>query len=363
MNKIKKEAKRPNSIRGTQRFTKPSQTNGNANVQINTETTIPKLEKLAQEYIGITNPYGFLTNLRTALGISNSKGASKYGVVKIPKEDGSVLEASLRITNHNSNAETYISHNANYEYNLSILVRKNFQSNRFKPHDNVKLDEFVYYGKKISKVENPLTQIINSIIGFLQNGVYEDTTGIAFKNTSPTNENKEYKTIKNMKRQVIRLTEGDLHRIIKESVNNILYEYFDYRDFEESEPSLNSNHPYWIDSEGNVRASRLGVDDIDGVYNTKKSQINHDWHDIDKKRRIEQMMTKDAMELHPNFQKNMNSFNQNTKSAAKEYIQSGGDAMKDEWDEQWNKQMEFNKINNQANSRPLHRKGSLNREL
>ena len=37
---------RLNSIRGTQRFTKPSQTNGNTNVQINTETTIPKLEKL-----------------------------------------------------------------------------------------------------------------------------------------------------------------------------------------------------------------------------------------------------------------------------------------------------------------------------
>ena len=30
-----------NSIRGTQRFTKPSQTNDNANVQINTETSIP----------------------------------------------------------------------------------------------------------------------------------------------------------------------------------------------------------------------------------------------------------------------------------------------------------------------------------
>lgn len=43
-----KKAKRLNSIRGTQRFTKPSQTNGYANIQINTETTIPKLNKLAQ---------------------------------------------------------------------------------------------------------------------------------------------------------------------------------------------------------------------------------------------------------------------------------------------------------------------------
>jgi hypothetical protein len=46
MNDKNKKAKRPNSIRGTQRFTKPSQTNGNTNIQIDTETTIPKLEKL-----------------------------------------------------------------------------------------------------------------------------------------------------------------------------------------------------------------------------------------------------------------------------------------------------------------------------
>ena len=32
-NKAKKKAKRQNSIRGTQRFTKPSQTNGNAKIQ------------------------------------------------------------------------------------------------------------------------------------------------------------------------------------------------------------------------------------------------------------------------------------------------------------------------------------------
>ena len=174
-----------NSIRGTQRFTKPSQTNDNANVQINTEIAIQKLKILAQDYIGVTDPYGFLTNLRNALDIPNLEGASKYGVVNIQKDVGCKFEVSLRITNHNSNAETYISHNANYEYNLSILVRKNFKTNTFKPHDEVRLDEYVYYGKKMAKVENPLTQIVNSIIGFLLTGVYEDTTGIAFKNSSP----------------------------------------------------------------------------------------------------------------------------------------------------------------------------------
>lgn len=160
----------------------------------------------------------------------------------------------------------------------------------------------------------------------------------------------------------IRLTEGKLKQIVAESVKNILNEYFEYRDFEKSEPSLNYR-PYWIDSEGNVRAGRLGVDDIDGVYNTKDSQINHDWSDIEKKRRIERMMTKDAMELHPNYQKNMNPFNQNTKRAAKEYVQSGGDAIWDEWEKQWEKQSERDKINKIADSRPLHRKGSANRDL
>ena len=185
MGEANKKVTRLNSIRGTQRFTKPSQTNDNANVQINAETAIPKLKKLAQDYIGVVDPYGFLTNLRNALDIPNLEGASKYGLVNIQKDDGSKLEASLRITNHNSNAETYIMHNSNYEYNLSILVRKNFKTNTFKPHDDVRLDEYVYYGKRMAKVENPLTQIVNSIIGFLRTGVYEDTTGIAFKNSSP----------------------------------------------------------------------------------------------------------------------------------------------------------------------------------
>ena len=37
-NRQNKKAKRLNSIRGTQRFTKPSQTNGVANIRINSET-------------------------------------------------------------------------------------------------------------------------------------------------------------------------------------------------------------------------------------------------------------------------------------------------------------------------------------
>lgn len=166
--------------------TSASQTSDGAKIIINNDMAIQKLGILAKLYIGITNPQGFLTDLRIALGIPDSRGASKYGYVIIPKKDGSYLQASLRITNHNSNVMTYIDNGVDLEYNLSIVISKRFKTNTFKPHDEVRLDEYVYYGKRMAKVENPLTQIVNSIIGFLQTGVYEDTTGIAFKNSSPS---------------------------------------------------------------------------------------------------------------------------------------------------------------------------------
>ena len=43
---VQKNAKRLNSIRGTQRFTKPSQTNGGENIRIDSETAIPKPKNL-----------------------------------------------------------------------------------------------------------------------------------------------------------------------------------------------------------------------------------------------------------------------------------------------------------------------------
>ena len=187
MSNDNKKAIRLNSLSRLE-VTSASQTNGIAKVIINNEISIPKLKKLAGKYIGIINPQGFLTDLRIALGIPDSQGVSKYGYVVIPKYEGNYLQASLRITNHNSNVKTYIDNGLNLEYNLSIVVSKRFKSNTFKPHDDVRLDEYVYYGKRMAKVENPLTQIINSIIGFLRTGVYEDTTGIAFRNTSPNSE-------------------------------------------------------------------------------------------------------------------------------------------------------------------------------
>ena len=166
----------------------PSQTNGNAKIKINSNTAIPKLKKLSKLYIGVNNPQGFLTDLRIALGIPDSPKASKYGEVTIRAGSDVILYATLRITNHQANAEQYIIHNTNNEYNLSIVIKREMRRNTFKAHDNVRLDEYVYYGKKMVNIENPLTQIIDSIIVFLRTGVYEDTTGIAFLNKSPSHQ-------------------------------------------------------------------------------------------------------------------------------------------------------------------------------
>lgn len=179
-----KKTTRLNFHKGSQSHN-PSQANGSANININVEVAITNLQKIAKKYVGIKNPQGFITDLRIALGIPDTPGASKYGLVTILSGNDVFLQASLRITNHQANAEQYIMHNANCEYNLSVVVRREMRRNTFKPHDEVCLDEYVYYGKRMAKVENPLTQIVDSIIGFLRTGVYEDTTGIAFKNSSP----------------------------------------------------------------------------------------------------------------------------------------------------------------------------------
>ena len=287
-----KSAKRPNFHKGSLSHS-PSQTNGDAKVQINSEIAIPKLQKLAETYFGVSDPHRFLTDLRVALGIPDSQGASKYGVVSIPKEDGSILQASLRVTNHQANANTYIDHDANYKYNLSIVVRRKQRKNTFIPNEKVILDEYVYYGTKMQNVENPLTQIVNGIIVFLQSGEYKDTTGIAFKNQSveskdrvPQNisvdndgnyvsanawgadyvsENKQYKRNTNMNKKLIRLTESDLHKIVKESVNRVLNEV------QFGGESLHGNNPEDWAAMKYLRNDRINHEGDAGLYDDDES--------------------------------------------------------------------------------------------
>ena len=164
---------------------RPSCKNDAAKIQIIRETAIENLEKLEKSYQHNNQIRGFLTDVKNALGLKPAKGASEYGVVQIPKDDGTVLDASISPTNHHSNAQTYIDHNCNCEYNLKIAVRKSKMKGEFKPHDLVVLDEFAYTGAKIKDNDNALALIIKGIVEFLKTGVYTDLTGVAVVPHSP----------------------------------------------------------------------------------------------------------------------------------------------------------------------------------
>ena len=163
----------------------PSRRNDDAKVQINREKAIVELKKLKKNYTDIEQIYGFLSNIKNAIGLQPSKGSSEYAPVEIPQQNGSVLTASISVSNHHSSAITYIEHNFNYEYNLRIVVKKSKIKGKFIPEKDVVLDEYDYTGKELNKVNNALSLIIQSIIIFLETGIYKDLTGVAVVYRSP----------------------------------------------------------------------------------------------------------------------------------------------------------------------------------
>ncbi len=186
--KLNKEKQKNHSrklLRRNLSSNRPSCKNDAAKIQINRKLAIEKLINLEKSYQQNNQIYGFLTEIKNALGLKPTKGASGYGIVNIPRNERSVLEATLSLTNHHSNAQTYIDNDCNLEYNLKIAVRKKQMRSKFKPHKDVILDEYEYTGKELRKVDNALALIIRSIIGFLETGVYEDLTGVAVVHRSP----------------------------------------------------------------------------------------------------------------------------------------------------------------------------------
>jgi len=189
------ESEKPNKQKQKSHFRKllrrnlssnrPSCKNDATKIQIFRKLAIEKLKLLEKSYQQSNQIYGFLTDMKNALGIEPTKGVSGYGIVYIPKNDGSVLEATISLTNHHGNAQTYIDNDCNLEYNLKISVRKKQMKGKFKPHKDVVLDEYEYTGKELRKVDNALALIIRSIIGFLETGVFEDLTGVAVVHRSP----------------------------------------------------------------------------------------------------------------------------------------------------------------------------------
>lgn len=212
---IKRKGNRQNYI-SRNNSTKASPPVAAANVEINIETAKQNLIKLSDVYVNKndwSDTRGFLTDLRLALGIPDARGASKYGVV-----NGRDFISSISLTNHNGNAQTYINSNSNYPYNLKIMISRRNKKDTFKAHPNVNFKEFDYFGQKMAKCTNgnPYILIIEGLIDFLTNGVYNDKTGIAISHTSPQ-VNRE-----NIQSDSISLSESDLRWMVVESVRKIL---------------------------------------------------------------------------------------------------------------------------------------------
>ena len=204
-----------------------------AKVVRSTETAKRNLEKLAEKYKGINNVEGFLNDLWLALGLQNQGGnkkggkPSRYALYQL--QDGTKLSISIRASAHNANANKYVEHPPVPDINLSIVLQKKMRKNQFKSNPSVNIGEYVYVNQKIQNVESPLSQIANSLIGFLSNGEYNDTTGVAIvhgnmQTPQEVVNNQTLNCNRNMNKKLIRLTESDLHRIVKESVNKVLRE-------------------------------------------------------------------------------------------------------------------------------------------
>lgn len=206
-----------------------------AKVVRNTETAKRNLEKLAEKYKGINNVEGFLNDLWLALGLHNQGGnkkggkPSRYALYQL--QDGTKLSISIRASAHNANANKYVEHPPVPDINLSIVLQKKMRKNQFKSNSSVNIGEYVYVNQKIQNVESPLSQIANSLIGFLSNGEYNDTTGVAIvhgnmQTPQEVVNNQTLNCNRNMNKKQIRLTESDLKQIVKESVNKILNEAY-----------------------------------------------------------------------------------------------------------------------------------------
>ena len=180
---------------------KASQPSDSAKVRTDIEETKSRLTALAEKWKGVNSVYGFLTDLWKALGIdvpdaTQQKGGnpSRYAAFDI----GNGLIVTIRASAHNADAGNYTKDgNVHGDSNLSIVLQKRNRRNTFKPNDEVKLEEYVYVDSRIASVENPLSQIALSLVNYLTDGNYVDTTGVAIPHKSPITESK---TNKNMKR-------------------------------------------------------------------------------------------------------------------------------------------------------------------
>ena len=100
-------------------------------------------------------------------------------VAKIQKK------SELAIANLKIIAQNYVMRQMSCD-NISIVIKSRRRTaNTFVSSDLVILEEYVYLEKELYSVDSPFSKIAMSLVGFLETGVYVDSTGVARKNVSP----------------------------------------------------------------------------------------------------------------------------------------------------------------------------------
>ena len=216
----KKNVSTPNLL-SRNKSTRASQDTDTTNITINLKNAKDNLKKLSRMYKGVSNPHGFISDLKIALGLKVGEGASSYGNNFLNFATGQ-RSFSIRISNHNTNCDTYTGRAS--DFNLSIIISKREKKDKFYPKGNVVLDEYVYNGMKLNKLENPLSDIIDGIIDYLEKGVYTDKTQLGKLNVSPLNRHETNQDIVNSFDAKKPNGKSDIEEIINKEISRLLSE-------------------------------------------------------------------------------------------------------------------------------------------
>ena len=141
------------------------------------ETAKKRLHEVSEQYRGVTNTRGFLTDLGDALGLIRNANSSGYRTFEL--KDGRTMV--VRISNHNANSA-----NSDGRPVVSIVLKSKRSGNTFVAAEGRTVDEYVYMKEDIRNVPgNTLSMIADSVAELLDTGIYTDRTGLAHENHSP----------------------------------------------------------------------------------------------------------------------------------------------------------------------------------
>lgn len=140
-----------------------------------------KLSKVAEKIKSVDNTKGFITTLSNALE-AEVKGASRYANFTL--SNGTTL--SIRISNHNANANNYKEKGTARDVNISIVIKQKRRGNTFVGNKEIPLTEYSYLKNNLTGED--MSNIATSLAEALQTGEYIDKTGKAKINNSGTSE-------------------------------------------------------------------------------------------------------------------------------------------------------------------------------